>query len=186
MSQKGTLRTHTQLDIAALEEMQRLVDGVLAPNCIRKNRVWNLGIGVLALIIGTVCVGVSGPLWAGVIFWGIGLAFLLWGVLIYRLAAWQTWRQTDRAVVSNDYVFQKHDLWCTNGKGDFHYPYETCTRLLETEKNVYFITRRGEGVILSKEGLTGGTPEDLRAFLSEKCGLPVEQVGANWKVMTAN
>ena len=54
-----------------------------------------------------------------------------------------------------------------NARGEAHYPYENCGRLVETEENLYFVTARGEVVMLAKSGLQGGKAEQLREFLRE-------------------
>ena len=56
---------------------------------------------------------------------------------------------------------------------------------METEENLYFVTARGEVVMLAKSGLQGGTAEQLREFLREKCGREIETVGPDWKVHPA-
>ena len=84
---------------------------------------------------------------------------------------------------STDYVLEKESLWAANGRGDFHYPYSSCVRLVETEKNVYFVTQQGDTLVLSKENLRGGTPEELRRWLTEHCRLPIVVLDSRWKVI---
>ena len=182
MKPKGKLRTHTELDVAHLEEMQRLVDHIIAPHCFRKTRAMNLGIGVLALAIGAVCAAVTDQFWVALIFFGIALVFFLRGIFVYRMVATGAWRRMNKDVASNDYILERSYLWAINKKGDFHYPYKDCVRLLETERNFYVIMQSGQAVLLDKSCLEGGTVEDLRAELAEKCGRPAERVGPNWKL----
>ena len=89
----------------------------------------------------------------------------------------------EKAVRSTDYVLEKESLWASNGRGDFHYPYSSCVRLVETEKNVYCVTRQGDTLVLSKENLKGGTMEELRLWLTEHCRLPIVVLDSHWKVI---
>ena len=121
MAQKLKLRTHTDLDLPLVEEMQHVADRVLVPNCIRKTQAFYLGVGVLCLSIGAGSVLASRQLVVGAIFGLLGLAMLGWGAMAYRIAARKTCRQMEKAVQSTDYVLEKESLWAANGRGDFHY-----------------------------------------------------------------
>ncbi len=154
MAQKPKLRTHTHMDISLVKEMQHVVDRVLVPNCIRKTQAFYLGIGVLCLGIGAGSVLASGQLVVGAIFGLLGLAMLGWGAMAYHIAARKTYRQMEKAV-----------------------------RLVETEKNVYCVTRQGDTLVLSKENLKGGTMEELRLWLTEHCRLPIVVLDSHWKVI---
>ena len=183
MAQKLKLRTHTDLDLSLVEEMQHVADRVLVPNCIRKSQAFYLGMGVLCLGIGAGSVLAGWQPLVGAVFGLLALAMLGWGALAYRIAARKTYRQMEKAVQSTDYVLEKESLWAANGRGDFHYPYSSCVRLVETEKNVYCVTRQGDTLVLSKENLRGGTPEELRRWLTEQCRLPIVVLDSRWKVI---
>ena len=183
MAQKLKLRTHTDLDLPLVEEMQHVADRVLVPNCIRKSQAFYLGMGVLCLGIGAGSVLAGRQPLVGAVFGLLALAMLGWGALAYRIAARKTCRQMEKAVQSTDYVLEKESLWAANGRGDFHYPYSSCVRLVETEKNVYCVTRQGDTLVLSKENLKGGTLEELRLWLTEHCRLPIVVLDSRWKVI---
>ena len=182
MAQTLKLRTHTEMDFPRVAELQRVVDRVLVPNCIRKTQVFYLGMGVLCLAVGAGSVWLGRQRLVGAIFGLLGLALIVWGLLAYYAAARKTYRQIEKAARSADYILGRESVWLSNGKGDFHYPYKSCVYLVETEKNIYFVTDQGETLILDKSSLKGGTPEDLRAWLTEKCGKPVVTVGPNGKI----
>ena len=95
MAQTPKLRTHTDFDLEHLEELQHVVDRVLLPNSFRKRQAMNMGVGVMAAVIGAVCAGLTGQLWVGVVFAVLGAVFFLWGVFLYRIAAWQALRGLD-------------------------------------------------------------------------------------------
>lgn len=183
MAQKLKLRTHTDLDLSLVEEMQHVADRVLVPNCIRKSQAFYLGMGVLCLGIGAGSVLAGRQPLVGAVFGLLALAMLGWGAMAYHIAARKTYRQMEKAARSTDYVLEKESLWAANGRGDFHYPYSSCVRLVETEKNIYFVTQQGDTLVLSKENLRGGTPEELRRWLTEQCRLPIVVLDSHWKVI---
>lgn len=183
MAQKPKLRTHTDLDLPLVEELQHVVDRVLVPNCIRKTQAFYLGVGVLCLGIGAGSLLAGGQPLVGALFGLLGLALLGWGALSYHTAARRTYRQMEKAVRSTDYVLERESVWASNGKGDFHYPYASCARLVETENHFYFVTGQGDTLVLSKEHLKGGTPEDLRRWLTEQCRQPMVVLGPRWNVI---
>lgn len=183
MAQKLKLRTHTDLDLSLVEEMQHVADRVLVPNCIRKSQAFYLGMGVLCLGIGAGSVLAGRQPLVGAVFGLLALAMLGWGAMAYHIAARKTYRQMEKAAQSTDYVLEKESLWAANGRGDFHYPYSSCVRLVETEKNIYFVTQQGDTLVLSKENLRGGTPEELRRWLTEQCRLPIVVLDSHWKVI---
>ena len=43
--------------------------------------------------------------------------------------------------------------------------------------------RQGDTLVLSKENLKGGTLEELRLWLTEKCRLPIVVLDSHWKVI---
>ena len=62
-----------------------------------------------------------------------------------------------------------------NNKTSGQYPYDACHRLLETERNLYYILQNGQGLILDKANLKGGSVDELRAWM-EKGGLPLKKL----------
>ena len=186
MAQKLKLRTHTDVDFPLVVELQRVTDQVLVPKCIRKIRAFHLGMGILSLLIGAGGALIGRQPLVGALFALLGLFLMGRGILAFQIAARKTYRQMEPAVRSADYVLEKNDVWAINQKGDFHYPYSNCAYLVETRENVYFVTRVGDAVVLSKGKLEGGTPEELCSWLTEKCGLPMVTLGPDWKIEKHN
>ena len=185
MRQIRPFRVHTQLDYPQLLEMHRVVDGVLAPNCLRKKQRFNISVAIIDVAVGAFCFQASRQIWVAVLFGVLAALFLAAGIFYFRIAALTAKRQMDKRTFSTDYTFDDEEMRGVNARGEAHYPYENCSRLVETEGNLYFVTARGEVVMLAKGGLQGGTAEELREFLQEKCGRTVETVGPDWKVRPA-
>ena len=180
-----SFRVHTDLDYPRLLEMHRVVDGVLAPGCLRKKQRFNISVALIDVAVGAFCFQASRQIWVAVMFGALAALFLAAGIFYFRIAALTAKRQMDRRTFSTDYTFRDGEMTGANARGEAHYPYENCGRLVETEENLYFVTARGEVVMLAKSGLQGGTAEQLREFLREKCGREIETVGPDWKVHPA-
>ena len=185
MAQKQKMNVHTELDQAHLVETQKLVDKILVPHCMRKTRALNISWGVGSLLTGILCFHVMDQPLVGVVLLAVAVIFMLRGIFVYHMVAMGSRRRMAKGSAASDYILEKNYLWAISGGADAHYPYEDCTRLLETPGSFYVITKKGEAILLDKSGLTGGTAEELRDWLAEKCQKPVETVGPDWKLAEA-
>ena len=172
----------TDLDYPHLLELHRVVDGILAPKCLRKKQRFNVAISVIDIAVGIFCVQMTGKLWVAVMFGLLALAFLAAGIFYFQIAARTAQRQMDKRVFSTNYTLEAEGIRSVNRREEKVYPYHDCGRLVETEENLYYVTQKGEVVMLDKSTLQGGGIEELRAWLSEKCGRPVESAGPDWKI----
>ena len=182
MAQKPVMRTHTDVELPLVVELQHVVDRVLVPNCIRRGQIFNLGMGALGLAIGAGCFFITRQVLTSAVFALIGAVMLTQGLLSYHTTARKTLRQMPKEVRSTDYVLEKESIWASNRMGDVHYPYTGCGHLVETQDNFYFVTRDGDAVVLEKGNLKGGSPEELRVWLTEKCGIPMVTLDPHWKI----
>lgn len=182
MVETTPFQIHTYLDYPHLLEMHRVVDGVLAPKCLRKKQRFNVAIGVIDIVVGIFCVQMTGKLWVAVMFGLLALVLLAAGIFYFPIAALTAQRQMDKRVFSTDYTLESEGIKSVNRREEKVYPYNACSRLVETEGNLYFVTQKGEVVVLDKSTIQGGGAKELQAWLSEKCGRPVETVGLDWKI----
>ena len=159
-----------------------MVDGILAPKCLRKKQRFNVAISVIDIAVGIFCVQMTGKLWVAVMFGLLALAFLAAGIFYFQIAARTAQRQMDKRVFSTNYTLEAEGIRSVNLREEKVYPYHDCGRLVETEENLYYVTQKGEVVMLDKSTLQGGGIEELRAWLSEKCGRSVESAGPDWKI----
>ena len=72
---------------------------------------------------------------------------------------------------------EKNYLLVTNAKDGVQYRYDTCLRLFETEGNLYFIMQDGQGLILDKASVKGGTADQMKIWMEEKSGKKAEWMG---------
>jgi len=171
------MRTHTEYDYQHLLELKRVLSRALTRKRTTRQRAANLGLGLFALALAAVLV-VFQKNWAFVILLTVvGLYFLVWGVFYFQLAALMTLRSLTPKTDKSDYILEKNYLLSTNGRDGQQYRYETCLRLLETEGNLYFLMEDGQGLLLDKANLKGGTVDQLRAWMEEKTGKKTAWMG---------
>lgn len=171
------MKTHTEFDLEHIEELQRVITGTVNAKAVKRSRTFNTAWGSLSLA----CAGLSA--WQNeswiptVILIILGSIFLAKGVFYYKLAALGIHMGMDKAAVRSDFVLEKSYLLAMDAKNSHQYPYTDCDRLLETENNIYVILKTGQGLMLDKNNLKGGSQEELRSWMEEKCGVKLEWKG---------
>ena len=76
----------------------------------------------------------------------------------------------------NDYTIDEMGLQIINALGTAEYAYEDCSRLVETENNLYLIMKDNQGMILDKANIEGGSVDELRTYLLEHCSVELEKM----------
>jgi len=171
------MRTHTEYDYQRLLELKRVISRALTRKRTLHQRAANLGLGVFALTMAGLLV-IFEKHWSFVVLLAlVGAYFLAWGAFYFQLSALVTLRSLTPRTDNCDYLLEKNYVLSTNGKDGQQYRYETCLRLLETEGNLYFLMEDGQGLVLDKANLKGGTVDQLRAWMEEKTGKKTEWMG---------
>ena len=116
-------------------------------------------------------------LWSFGIIILVGALLLTRGIFFYQLAAWASCRAMGKQTMGTEYTLEKSEILAVRGKDSTRYPYSACMQLLETEHSIYFMMTDGQGLILDKDNLRGGTVEELRSWLAEKTGKPLTWAG---------
>lgn len=175
------MRTHTDYDFQHVEELQRVVSKSITHAVTRRTRISNLAWGVLGLAA-AVLLAFRGINWIIVTLLSLLSLFLLAkSVFFYQFTAFGVRQAMDKDIVGSDYILEKSYMLVMNAKGSSQYAYSDCFRLLETEGNIYYIMKNGQGLILDKANLKGGSVEELRAWMEEKCGKKIEWMGKKKK-----
>lgn len=168
------MKTHTDYDFRHIEQLQRVVSRTVNPRVVRRTRISNAALGLCLLLMAAVVVAC----WKNYVLMGIfgvlGLFNVARGIFYYQFTAFGVRQGMDRSVTGSDYILEKSGLLVTNVKGGHRYPYADCFKLLETEDNLFFIMESGQGLILDKGNLKGGSVDELRAWMEEKCGQKAE------------
>lgn len=167
------LRTQTDYDLEQLEELQRVAGKTFAKQRSKGKRLSAFSWGIGFLAAGIVLLVRHNSVFLTLIFCGIGLLRLANGVFFYPWAAWRAYQGLGKGQEGNEYLFEKSEILAVRGKESSRYPYADCGRLLETEKNFYVVLTNSQSLMLDKRRVKGGTVDELRRLLEERCGQSV-------------
>ena len=173
----SAFKTYTDYDLEQMEELQRVVGRTLARKETLRKRTFFLAWGAVLLGAGLFLAVGKGSVFAALACCVLGALLLARGVFFYQLAAWAACRAMGQRTMGTDYALDKSEITAIRGKDSTSYAYDACYQLLETERSIYFIMKDGQGLILDKGNLRGGTVEELRGWLTEKCGKPLDWAG---------
>lgn len=173
------MKIHTEYDYSRLEELQRVLGRALAHRRRTRQRAANVILGLAALVVAAILLALQKQPIFVVILVCMGLYFLVWGIFFYQFAALATLRALKPSQTECDCILERTYMLVTNGdvNDGQQYRYEDCRCLLETERNYYFILKDGQGVVLDKAHLKGGTVEQLRTWMEEKSGQATRWMG---------
>ena len=171
------LEIHTDYDAAHLEELQRVLSQTVNPEIAKSSKRSCYIAGGLAVVAGVgLMVAMHKVMAMAMVIVGLGLFCLERGVNYFKHAGKSVRRRMNPAFTGNDYILDELGIRVENVTGVLEYNYEDCDRLLETEKNVYIILNDGQGLILDKNNLQGGSVEQLHTWLEENCKKQLEFV----------
>lgn len=170
------MHTYTEYNMDCLEELQRVISKTIDPSVARKERLVGLVWSVCAFTVSVLMLLGSWHPALVALFFVIGVFFASRVLRVYRSMARKAWMDMDKNILRTDYAFEKTHLTASNAAGSNQYPYSHCLRLLETDARVYVILKEGQGIVLDKSHLKGGSPEELRDWLERRCGKKTERV----------
>ena len=173
----SAFRTYTDYNVNQMEELQRVMGRTLARKETLRRRSFALSWGVLCMGVGLLLAVRKGSVFLALACCVLGALLLARGVFFYQLAAWASCRAMGKQTMGTEYTLEKSEILAVRGKDSTRYPYSACMQLLETEHSIYFMMTDGQGLILDKDNLRGGTVEELRSWLAEKTGKPLTWAG---------
>lgn len=168
--------TYTEYDMDCLEELQRVISKAIDPSVARRERLAGLVWSVCAFTVSVLMLLGSWHPALVSLFFVIGLFFASRVFRVYHFMARKSWMDMDKRAVRTDYTLGKSHLTASNTAGSHQYPYSHCVRLLETDARIYIILQEGQGIVLDKSHLNGGSPEQLRGWLESRCGRKTERM----------
>lgn len=134
--------------------------------------VFMIGMGTLALF------SMSNMEIFGVIYLLCGIAAGVWSLFLYWIRAWGVQRFFMNGTQKQSFAFGEDSYEVTvegiveHGREE----YGEVLRLVETKDYFLLFMEKNAAHILPKRNLTGGTPEQFRAFLEEKTGRTAQQM----------
>ncbi|MGE4276647.1 MAG: YcxB family protein [Lawsonibacter sp.] len=164
------LKTRTDYDLDQLEELQRVMGRTFARKQTLRKRGSALVTGGLSMGIGLMLALRHNSVVLSLLCCILGVLLMGWSVFFYPFTAWSASKAMGKNREGNEFHFEREEILAVRGTESSRFPYTNCAQLLETEQNFYFIMENGQGLMLDKKNVKGGTPADLRALLEEKCG----------------
>lgn len=111
-----------------------------------------------------------------VVTWAAGLVILVTLLFEDKINAWIARRRmmvgTDRATS----VFTEESYSSETAAGKTQWPYENIREIAEDKNYFVFIFDKRYAQVYAKQGMTGGTEEEFRAFITEKTGKEVQSI----------
>lgn len=172
-----TLKTTTDYDLTHLEELQWVAGKTYARKETLRKRAFAWTIGGLCMAIGLALAIRRNSVVFSLLCCSLGILLLAWGAFFYLMTAWSASKAIGKNWKGNEFHFERSEILAIRKLESSRFPYTDCTELLETEHNIYFMMKNGQGLMLDKDNVRGGTAEELRAWLEEKCGMKLTWVG---------
>lgn len=171
------MRTRTLYDYPHLEELQRVGAKSFAKKMSIGLRIFLLLTGALDLAAGLyAAVNFDSP-FVALFLCVVGTLLLIWGIFFFPIRAWMVKKTLNDPELYNEFVFSPDELAVYTKDREAHLPYTDCAMLLEAELSLYMILPNKQGMMMDKANLKGGSVDQLRAFLEEKCGQTTRWVG---------
>ena len=167
----------TEYDEIHLEELQKVLDRALErgiDNMAKRQHYILAG----ALVLGGIAIATQGGLRTafGLLICGTGAYIFDHGRRYFMYMSRKIRKKMDPAFTGNDYIVDDMGMQVINALGNTEYEYEDCTRLIETDENIYLIMKDGQGMILDKAKVEGGSAEELLDYLKERCTPELEKM----------
>ena len=172
----AAMKTRTEYTFDALVELQRVVCINLAPKQTVRRKLVALVWGLCCLGMGVYMVSHGYNALLAVLLLIPGVISMLRYVFFYHFLAWGAGRKMSEEQSVNDFFFENAHILARQGKQSAVYPYAKCAQILETDKSFFFIMEDGQGLMLDKGNLKGGSVAELRAWLEEKTGTTARKV----------
>ena len=172
-----TLEIRTEYDIPHLEELQRVLSIAVNPEIAKSTQKRNKTLGMVLLCACVLMLIAIEKL----SFFALGLGaagiFLLDQGRRYFLHNAKKIRKSMSPVFTgNDYIVDELGIRIDNALNSSEYGYGAVERMLETTGNIYVMLNDGQGLILDKSRVSGGSVEDLRSCLQDNSGKQMEYI----------
>lgn len=174
------MRTRTEYDTAMLEEKRRIEGKTFDRKHVLVSRAAFAGLGILLEVVGVIFwVGLQLELFGPILF-VIGLALVGVSMFFYSFTAWFTFRAMGKRLYYNEFVLEDDAVRAIANEKEQSYLYADCTRLVETERCIYFFNNSSY-LILDKNNVIGGKAEDMCSWMERKTGKSLEWMGRKKK-----
>ena len=172
-----SFRSHTDYDLENMEELQRVMGKTLTRKQSLRKRTTFLSWGAVCLAIGIYLAVQKNSVILALACCAVGCLLFGSGLFFYQVTGWTAFRAMGGNLGGSDFTLDKNGILAVRQKAGTRFLYTDCAYLMETENNFYFVASDGQGLMIDKHHLRGGTADELRAWLEEKSGKTTLWVG---------
>ena len=179
----AVMSTWTEYNKEIMEELQMVAGKTFDKEQTKKRRAESATWGALLIAAAVYLylkVKVISFIVLPVILIGVGALLIYRAVYFYKFTAAVTVRYMKKHNMQahrNDFVFEEDEIVMINGEEENGYDYLNCSQIAEADRCIFFIINNKGGLMMDKSHLEGGTLEEFRAMLEEKCQRKLLWVG---------
>ena len=166
----ASMKTRTIYTFPSLVELQKVASKALAPKQTLRKKAFSLAWGSCCLGMGVFMIAHDYSVLLALLLAIPGAVLMLRYIFFYQFLALGARLAMKEEQMENVFEFEGDRIIARQGENSAKYPYKTCAAILETDKSLYFITEKGQGLMLDKGHLQGGSVDELRTFLESKTG----------------
>ena len=172
----ASMKTRTIYTFPSLVELQKVASKALAPKETLRKKAFSLAWGSCCLGMGVFMIAHDYSVLLALLLVIPGTVLMLRYVFFYQLLALGARLAMKEEQLENVFEFEGDRIIARQGENSAKYPYKQCGELLETPNSFYFIMDNGQGLMLDKAGLQGGSVDELRELLKQKTGKTAQNV----------
>ena len=123
----------------------------------------------------------DGMLASIIVFFLVGVLWLLLGLFRYRISAWNSRRLTLKGLGSITVTLDGDGVEEICDKGHTHYAYEAFVKAACYRDTLFLFLDKNHALILPFSAMTQGTAGELEDFWARLSGVPIRHIGKNNK-----
>ncbi len=123
----------------------------------------------------------DGMLASIIVFFLVGVLWLLLGLFRYRISAWNSRRLTLKGLGSITVTLDGDGVEEICDKGHTHYAYEAFVKAACYRDTLFLFLDKNHALILPFSAMTQGTAGELEDFWARHSGVPIRHIGKNNK-----
>ena len=117
------------------------------------------------------------------VFFLVGVLWLLLGLFRYRISAWNSRRLTLKGLGSITVTLGEDGIEETSSKGHAHYTYEAFVKAACYRDTLFLFLDKNHALILPFAAMKGGTATELDNFWARHSSLPIRHIGKTTRNM---
>ena len=171
----AVMSTWTEYNKEIMQELQRVAGKTFDKKQTSKRRSESACWGVLLIAAAVYLylkVDIISFIILPIVLIGVGAVLIARAIWFYEFTAAVTVRYMKKHNMQahrNDFIFGEDELIMLNNGEETRHDYLNCSQIVEADNCIFFIINNKGGLMMDKKNLEGGTVEELRAWMEEKC-----------------